>query len=202
MTILTKHWPPLLAILLGLLGGFLSLPYLPSRIPVHWGIDGNISTYTDKSFGVYLNPAGMIVAYVFFTLIPYTDKRRVRDLRDIGVYEPLRNTAVYTFGFAQILVLGISLGIINPSSNYLIGMTSLLIILGVESIRSGILEPIIEMVPLANRISSEQMERVGSRLQASACVGILGSFFAPYQILWITVPVGVSVLLELLQADL
>jgi uncharacterized membrane protein len=201
MTILTKHWPPLLAIFVCLLGGFLCLPYLPSRIPVHWGIDGSISTYTNKSFGVYLNPAGMIVAYVFFTLIPYTDKRRVRDLRDIGVYEPLRNTAVYTFGFAQILVLGISLGVINPSTNFLIGMISLLLILAVESIQSGIIDPIKGMIPLISRVSSEQMRRVGPRLQASAGIGIFGSFFAPYPILWMIVPVCVSLLLEVKQAE-
>ena len=201
MTILTRHWPPLLAIILGLLGGFLSLPYLPSRIPVHWGIDGAVSTYTNKAIGVYLNPAGMMVSYIFFTLIPYSDKRRVRDLREIGLYEPLRNTAVYTFGFAQLLVLGISHGIVNESANYLIGLACVLLALSVEAIRSGIADPIVRLIPLLNRASDERIRRVGPRLQASACLGILGSFFAPYQILWAVIPVCISLALEMTRSD-
>jgi len=187
----------LLVIILGLLGGFLSLPYLPSRIPVHWGIDGTVSTYTDKSMGVYLNPAGMIVSYIFFTLIPYSDKRRVRDLREIGIYEPLRNTAVYTFGFAQLLVLGISHGIVNESANYLIGLACVLLALSVEAIRSGIATPILRLIPLLNKVSNERIRRVGPLLQASAGLGILGTFFAPYQILWAAIPVFVSLALEI-----
>lgn len=199
MTVLTKHWPPLLVIVLSLLCGFLTLPYLPETIPVHWGLDGSISSYSRKSVGVYLNPGAMIVAYLFFTLIPHTDKRRVSELRGIGIYEPLRNTAVYTFGFAQILVIGIGIGVLDKEASYLVGQGSLLLLLAAHALGSGLGSGLAK--PIRNRIprlsSPTQVTRISRRLQASGAIGLIGACFGIYPLLWAVVPCVLTVLLEL-----
>lgn len=201
MTVLTKHWPPLLTIALSVFGGYLASPYLPAHIPVHWGIDGTISSYIDKGVGVYLNPAAMIVAYLFFTLIPYSDRRRVGELRELGIYEPLRNTGVYTFAYAQLLVIGIGLGFVNETSNYLVGIGCLLLILGVEAARSELADPVKQMFPRFGRLSDQSISRVGSRVQVSAGLGIAGALFGPYQILWLLVPASIFLVIEFRRQD-
>ena len=197
MTVLTKHWPPLLVILLSLLGSYLTLPYLPPTIPVHWGLDGTTSSYSSKSLGVYLNPGGMIVSYLFFSMIPYTDKRRVRELKGIGIYEPLRNTAVFTFGFAQLLVIGIGLGLLDKSASYLVGQGSLLLLLGGQALRSGVAEPIRERIPFLADGTQIQIDRIALRLQASGAIGMIGACFGIYPILWVVIPCAATVVLTL-----
>ncbi len=199
MTILTKNWPPLLTIVISALGGFFALPYLPERIPVHWGFYGNISSYTSKGVGVYLNPAGMAFAYLFFFLIPYTDKRRVLELRELGVYEPIRNTAIYAFGFAQLLVIGIGLDIINPSANYLAGLVCLLVIFGAGTTRSEQFGPIRESLPILNRFAVGFPTHVARRMQIAAGIGVLGALFGTYQILWFIIPAALVILVEVWQ---
>jgi uncharacterized membrane protein len=199
MTVLTKHWPPLLVILLSLLGSYLALPYLPPTIPVHWGLDGTISSYSSKSLGVYLNLGGMIVSYLFFSMIPYTDKRRVRELRGIGIYEPLRNTAVFTFAFAQLLVIGIGLGILDKGASYLVGQGSLLLLLGGQAMQHGLAKPIRERIPFLADGTEIQIDRIALRLQASGAIGMIGACFGSYAILWVVVPCAVTLLLELKQ---
>jgi uncharacterized membrane protein len=197
MTVLTKHWPPLLVILLSLLGSYLALPYLPPTIPVHWGLDGTISSYSSKNLGVYLNPGGMIVAYLFFSMIPHTDKRRVRELRGVGIYEPLRNTAVFTFAFAQMLVIGIGLGILDKGASYLVGQGSLLLLLGGQALKYGIAEPIRERIPFLAVGTEIQIDRTALGLQASGAIGMIGACFGIYPILWVVIPCAATVVLTL-----
>ena len=197
MTVLTKNWPPLLVILLSLAAGHLSLPYLPATLPVHWGLDGSISSYSSKVPGVYLNPGGMIVAYLFFSMIPYTDKRRVRELRGIGIYEPLRNTAVFTFGYTQLLVIGIGLGILNKNASYLVGQGALLLLLGSHALRSGIAEGIRQHLPYLAGLPDSGVRRVTGRLGVAAVIGSVGACSGFYPILWLLVPCSVVSLLEL-----
>ena len=188
MTALTKHWPPLLAIALCTLGGLAATPFLPQRIPVHWGIDGTISSYTGKTIGVYLNPAGMAVAYLFFSMIPHTDKRRVRELREIGIYEPLRNTAVYAFGFAQVLALGISLGVVRESANYLIGLACIFIALGVEAVTAGLLDPLRPHLKRLFVLLDKVLPKRARQVQIASAFGLLGTLLFPYAILWLLLP--------------
>ena len=46
-------------------------PYLPGRIPVHWGISGEVDGYAAKAMGIFFTPAAMLCIYLFFLLVPY-----------------------------------------------------------------------------------------------------------------------------------
>ena len=201
VTLLTKHWPPLLTLALSVICGFLASPYLPAYIPVHWGIDGAASSYINKGVGVYLNPAGMVVAYLFFTLIPYSDKRRIRELRELGIYEPLRNTAVYAFAYAQLMALGIGLGIVNEAANHLIGIVYLFLILAAVAAQSELVTPIKSLFPRFGRLSDYKIAQIGFRIQVSAGLGILGSLFSGYPILWFLIPFSILTGIEFWRKD-
>ncbi|HAA74839.1 TPA: hypothetical protein DCE37_06960 [Candidatus Latescibacteria bacterium] len=196
MNILTKQWPPLLTLLLCGVGGHLAVPYLPKRIPVHWGIDGSVSAHASREIGVFLNPAAMVVAYLFFTLIPYSDKRRVRDLRELGVYEPLRNTAVYVFALSQILSLGIGLGILHDQTNYLAAAVCLVFALISNGGRHGMLDPVLPHILLLNRLDPKRSHRFFFRFGIAGGTGLVAALTLPAAAPWVAVPFGAVILLE------
>ena len=134
MSLLTRKVPPLVAIALCAIVSWVAYPYLDRRIPVHWGASGHISSYADRHVAVFLNPTGALVAFLFFLLIPYTDKRRVGQLRRLGLYEPLRNVAVYGFAHAHLLALGIGSGLLPRDANFIGGFAGMLLaLLGIEA---------------------------------------------------------------------
>jgi len=47
-----------------------------SRIPIHWGIDGEANGYAPKFLGLFLLPALIALMGVVFVAIPYLDPRR------------------------------------------------------------------------------------------------------------------------------
>lgn len=201
MNLLTKHGPPLLIILISCLSGLLAAPYLPDRVPVRWGLDGSITTYVDKQYGIYLNPAAMAVAYLFFSLIPYSDRRRVSELRSLGIYEPFRNTAVYVFALAQFMAIGIGLGMLSSSANYVTGVVSLLIALTSHALRSGMAEPLRPHLKWVESAGDVDTRRVCGRMYLVACVGLVGSLFAPWPLAWILVPAAIVVVMEKVRGD-
>lgn len=201
MALLTRHLPPLLTIAMSVVLGLAAQPLLPPRIPVHWGIDGTISSYASRRVGVFLNPAAMTVAYLFFTLIPYSDKRRVRELRELGVYEPLRNAAVYAFALAQLMAVGIGVGVISPDANYLVAVGSLFAVLGGEAVRSGLLAPLKATVPRLDTVPDERLARIAARAQIAGGFGVLGAFVGWYQPLWFVLPLTAMLIADRRRAD-
>lgn len=129
MSLLTKSLPPLLTIVLSGALSLLAYPYLDSQIPVHWGATGNVSTYADRDVAVFLNPAGACIVFLFFLVIPYVDRRRVGQLKRIGLYVPLRNIAIFGFSYAHLLGVGIGTGLLPNHANLLGGLTGLLFVL-------------------------------------------------------------------------
>ena len=71
----------------------------------------------------------MALVYFFFRLIPYVDRNRVRQLKEIGLYDPFRNGAVLLFGYSHLLLLGIGIGWIDRGANLFAGLLSLAAIL-------------------------------------------------------------------------
>ncbi|MFH1234042.1 MAG: SdpI family protein [Candidatus Diapherotrites archaeon] len=51
-------------------------PGLPDSIPTHWGLDGEINGYMDKSIAIYLMPMLLLVLGLFFVILPVLDPLR------------------------------------------------------------------------------------------------------------------------------
>ena len=189
MSLLQRDLVPLAAILLALTGSYLAYDHLPAYIPVHWGIDGRIDGYSPKRFGVYLNPGVMAIVFIFFRLIPYADKNRVRQLREIGIYDPLRNGAVLLFGYAHLLVLGIGLRWTSPRANFLIGGISLLVLFAGDAIQTrkpARFDRLLRRLGIAP--SDPARRRVHRSLSFSGICGLAGTFTGRAQILWLLLP--------------
>lgn len=126
MSLYTRNLPPLFSIIVCFVLSAAAYPYLDDRVPVHWGVDGEISKYAHRHVAVFLNPAAAIVALLFFLFVPYADKRRASQLSDLGIFLPIRNAAVYAFTYAHILAMGTGTGLIPRSANYVVGVAALL----------------------------------------------------------------------------
>ena len=184
---------PIAAILLSLVASYLTYDHLPERIPVHWDAFGRIDAEMKKRVGIFLHPGAMTLVYIFFRLIPYVDKSRVRQLKDIGLYDPFRNGAVLLFGYSHFLLLGIGLGWIDRGANLFAGLLSLAAILvgnHFKNIRPARFDRLLQ------RIS------VSSTPPAPACVcnililcgafGQAGTATGTLQMAWFLVPLAVG----------
>jgi len=182
MSLLTKNLPPLLVITLSGILSLLAYPYLESRVPVHWGATGIISTYADREVAIFLNPAGACIAYLFFLVIPYADKRKIGQLRRIGLYEPLRNFAIYGFGYAHLLGIGIGVGLLPRHANYLGGLAGLLFFLIGWELRL----PDPGLPALARRLSDGLRGRIGSLSLWAGAVALGSATAGITPLIWAT----------------
>ena len=189
MSILDQDRYAILTILLCFAGSFVLYDYLPHKVPIHWGIDGYINRELSKQPAVYLYPGAMALVFIFFRLIPFMDRNRVSQLRQIGLYNPLRNGAVYFFAYCQLLVLGIGLGLFSPHANILVGTLSLICLLGGIHFRNRFPE-------LGNRTlagMSVSCAYASKRFASSVLVfsgasGILGTLVGHVQPVWPLLP--------------
>ncbi|MDP6778475.1 MAG: DUF1648 domain-containing protein [Candidatus Latescibacteria bacterium] len=184
---------PISATLLAVVGSFLAYDHLPSRIPVHWGMDGRVDGELRKDIGAYLLPGAMALVYVFFRLIPYADKRRVRQLKEIGLYDRFRNGAVLLFGYAHLLSLGIGLGWFSGQANFLIGAISLLILILADCIHAG--EPP-ALARVADSLAPARVTRgrLAAWLAVAGACGIVGTFTGTAQGGWLVATLAVGYL--------
>jgi hypothetical protein len=189
MRTLRGEYIPLVAILIAFASACIAYDHLPPRVPVHWGISGRVDKELPKHLGAYLYPAAMAFVYVFFRLIPFADRSRIRQLRQSGVYDPFRNGAVLLFGYGQVLVLGIGLGWISPQANFLNGAGSLLVLLAgahIRRIRPRPFDRLISRLGIAP--SPASVRWMCHLLMAAGACGLIGTFTGTVQILWLAVP--------------
>ncbi len=189
MTLLQRDLIPLSAILLAFTGSYLAYDHLPPRIPVHWGIDGRIDNYFHKRLGVYLNPGMMALVYIFFRLIPYADRHRVKQLREIGIYNRFRNAAVLLFGYVHLLGLGIGLHWASPEANLLIGGASLLVLFVgdyMQTVQPSRLDRLLYRTGIAP--SAAARHRICRSFTLAGLCGLIGTLTGRVQALWLLLP--------------
>lgn len=187
------HRDPIAGILLALLASYLAYDHLPERIPVHWNAFGRIDAELHKRVGVFLHPGAMALVYIFFRLIPYVDRNRVRQLTDIGLYDPFRNGAVLLFGYSHLLLLGIGIGWIDRRANLFAGLLSLAAILignHLKSLRPARFDRLlirigVSSVPPAPAYVCNVLILAGAFGQAGTATGTL-------QLAWFVLPLGVG----------
>ena len=167
----------------------LAYDHLAPEIPIHWGIDGRIDYTASKGLGVYLNPGAMVLAYFFFWMITHIDRPRVRRLREVGIYDALRDCAVSLFGYAQLLALGIGLNWVSGDANFLIGAFSTSIIVAVLHLRRPPHKNVLRLlrhlgITPSNR-AADQLYRI---LIVVGAAGVCGTLSGRAQIWWPLVP--------------
>ena len=196
MPFFQRDWIPLAAILFATLAAFLAYDHLPRLIPIHWGIDGRIDSYAPKKWGAYRYPGFMAVIYLFFRLIPYIDRGRIRQLREIGIYDPLRNGAVLLFGYAHLLSLGIGIGWFSPEANTLIGSLALLVLFSADRIRRTRSSAFCRFLNRLGIAPSPPARHYLFRgLTCTGVCGLIGPFTGRIQTGWLLLPLLASLIL-------
>ena len=196
MNPLHRNLIPLVAPLLAFAASYLAYDHLPTKIPAHWGIDGRIDNYTSKGWQVYFYPAAMVLVHLFFRFVAFADKGRTMQLREAGIFDPLWNGAIFLFGYAHLLSLGIGLGWVSPRANFLVGAASLTVLLVGGYIRRHRPEWLDSSLQRLNVASSDESRGYIGRciLTAGAC-GMAGTLTGRLQLGWLLIPLIAGVLL-------
>lgn len=196
MYFIQRDWLPITATLLATLASVLSYTNLPEFIPIHWGIDGRIDSYAPKKWGIFRYPGCMTFTYLFFRLIPYIDKGRIQQLKNIGIYDPFRNGSVIFFGYPHFLSIGIGIGWFSPDANFLIGGLSFLVLFAADHIRricSPVCSRILGILGIAFSLPARLYLFWG--LTGTGAFGLIGPLTGLIQVEWLLIPLFASLFL-------
>ena len=153
----------------------------------------NHVSYT-PTFVVYRYPAAIVIIYAFFRFVAFADKRKSKQLTEIGLLHPLQDSAFLICTHAHFLELGTHLGWLSPQASIEIGLlswTSILIGYHAPKDPQGLLNRLIDYLPIT---TSHNKTTLCQGLILSGSIGILGTFVAIAQILWLFIPLGITLL--------
>jgi uncharacterized membrane protein len=98
------EWP-LWVLLVGMFAlAAITWPHAPDRIPVHWGLNGEVDRYGGKFEGLLLPPLAALGIYALFLVLPKIDPGRANYAQFAGAYTMLR--------FLVLVVLALMDGVI------------------------------------------------------------------------------------------
>lgn len=106
-------------------------PHLPSEMPMHWNVMGNIDSYMPKEYAVWLMPLISLALFVFFKLTPSFDPNKKKYHLFHPEWQIIQSVLISFFAYTQGIVFYASfyptLQIMKP---LFIGMGILFILLG------------------------------------------------------------------------
>ena len=104
-----KWYPPIVALAVVI---FTAAVYgrIPERIPVHWGINGQVDRYGSRVEGALLMPVLMLVTWALMRALPTIDPRRENYSKFAGTYELFVNAVLTTFALMHVAIIGAALG--------------------------------------------------------------------------------------------
>lgn len=108
--LLLIDWPLLLLIALLLGAGVWVYPHLPQRVPVHWGIGGQVNGYGPKWFGAFGLGILALGMYALFAVLPVVDPRRKNYPAFLSTYRLLRWIVILVVLLAEGIILAAGLG--------------------------------------------------------------------------------------------
>jgi len=83
---------------------------LPERVPVHWGLHGEIDRYGTRIEGAFLLPGAMLLFWLLLRFLPRIDPRRANYEKFSNTYELVVNSLVTLFAVMHVAVVGTALG--------------------------------------------------------------------------------------------
>lgn len=111
---LIKDWPALLILLIPfiLIGAFWN--QIPSEIPMQWKANGEVSTWGEKGFDVFILPLAGLGVYLLILAIPYIDPKRKAKSQQKGIRAfryiiPFLMTGIFMIILAQWIGLDLDL---------------------------------------------------------------------------------------------
>jgi uncharacterized membrane protein len=95
------NWRAEIPLLLLIVGMFVlaavTWPTAPERIPVHWGMTGEVDRYGGRLEGLVMVPALALVVYALMLFLPQVDPGRLNYQRFAGAYYTVRAAVMVVF---------------------------------------------------------------------------------------------------------
>lgn len=143
---------------------------------------------------VYRYPLALMVIYAFFRFIAFADKRKSAQLDEVGLLRPIQEGAFLICAHTHFLELGIGLGWLSTRANIEIGLFSwacLLIGRYAPQQPQGLPNRLLNLIPI---ITPQNKRAVCKGLIISGVIGIIGTFTPTAQIVWLLVPLAITLL--------
>ena len=83
---------------------------LPERMPVHWGLNGEVDRYGSRTQAAFFFPALMLLVWLLMRFLPRIDPRRANYAKFGDTYDLLVNSFVTLFAVMHVALLGAALG--------------------------------------------------------------------------------------------
>lgn len=83
---------------------------LPTRMPMHWDLHGDVNRYGTRAEGAFFLPGIMLVAWLLMRFLPNIDPRRANYAKFADTYDLLINSLIALFAVMQVALLGTALG--------------------------------------------------------------------------------------------
>lgn len=83
---------------------------LPERMPVHWGLHGDVNGYGSRAHGAFLLPGIMLLIWLLMRFLPRIDPRRANYVKFADTYDLLVNSLVVLFAVMHVALIGAALG--------------------------------------------------------------------------------------------
>ncbi|MBT3605703.1 MAG: hypothetical protein HOE48_02655 [Candidatus Latescibacteria bacterium] len=143
---------------------------------------------------VYRYSLALIIIYAFFRFIALADKRRSAQLDEVGLLRPIQEGAFLICTHTYFLELGIALGWLSTRASVEIGLFSwacLLIGRYAPQHPQGLPSRLINLIPI---LTSQNRRTFCKGLIISGIIGIIGTFTPTTQIVWLLVPLAITLL--------
>lgn len=83
---------------------------LPERMPVHWGLDGEVDRYGSRLEGAFLLPVVMLALWALMRWLPTIDPRRANYAKFADTYDLIVASMLVLFAVLHAAILGVALG--------------------------------------------------------------------------------------------
>lgn len=105
-----RRWLAPLIILVTLAFTLAVYSRLPERMPMHWGLNGEVNRYGSRVEAAFLLPGVMVVVWLLLRFLPRIDPRRANYAKFSDTYDLLVNSLVVLFAVMHMALLGTALG--------------------------------------------------------------------------------------------
>ena len=130
---MTSRWIGLMLIVAATVFGFAVMNQLPERVPIHWGINGQIDGYTNRTVAVWLVPVILVGVWLLLAFISQLDPLNKNYASMSETVRRFNNAIVLFLCLVHVVVLMNALGWqVSMPRILLIGTGMLFVILGNE----------------------------------------------------------------------
>ena len=98
----------LILVVITFAGSYLIYPYLPTKIPMHWNIRGQIDSYWPKDQAIWFMPALLLVIWILFQVLPQFDPKREKYKLFEKEWQIIQTAIVGFFTYINFVVLYLS----------------------------------------------------------------------------------------------